>query len=88
MFYFLYGIISALFAVMVTFNHLAPEILDDYYIELLNNEYFHIWKYTNLTIASIFIICCIIWIYCQGMDAAKEISKQIEEEPLINKSNE
>lgn len=80
LYYFFYGFISALFAFVVFFDNTAYQLLDDYYIELLNKEYNNAWIYTKMVIVFSFIICCIIWIYLQGLSAATEIAEQIKKE--------
>lgn len=83
LFYYLYGAISILFLCVLTFDYFAYEVLDDYYIELLKHQYYHIWEYTNLVITFAFVLFSIIWIYHQGVNSAKEIAKQYEEEEKL-----
>ena len=79
-FYFIYGFISAITLTMLVFNNYADTFLDDYYIEKLYHEWYKMWNLINLTINMMFTICSIIWIYVQGMVAAKELTKKETEE--------
>lgn len=78
-FHFIYGFISALTLIALIFNNYADMILDDYYVEKLYNDYYDYWNGFNLTMNCLFAICSIIWIYIQGLEAAKELTKKEEE---------
>ena len=48
LFYFLFGIIIALYAFVICFDLYAPIYLDDYYIDILYTNYAKVWYYTPL----------------------------------------
>lgn len=77
--YFIYGFVSALMLIAITFDHTMEIFFDDYYIELFYNEWRPYWDITNITITTLFFLCSMIWIYHQGTSAA------CEEKLLINK---
>lgn len=81
--YFVFGVICALFACIATFNNYFEIYLDDYYVDLLYNEYNKEWYYVTLISSTIFIFSVIAWVYSLGK-SANELSK----EPLISKTNE
>lgn len=80
-FYYFFGIITALYAFMVLFDLYAPEFIDDYWLDILCNEYAQEWYYSNIIIAAIMILCTIVWVYNLGR-SAKELE---EKEPLLIK---
>lgn len=67
--YFLYGIITALAFVMFTFNQTMEIVLDDYYVDLFYGEWQTYWSITSITIAILYGISSVIWIYNQGKGA-------------------
>lgn len=83
-FYYFFGIITALYTVMVLFDLYAPEFIDDYWLDILYNKYAQEWYYSNIIIAAIMILFTIIWVYNLGRN-----SKELEEkEPLLIKKEE
>ena len=83
-FYYFFGIMTALYAFMVLFDLYAPEFIDDYWLDILCNKYAQEWYYSNIIIAAIMILCTIIWVYNLGR-SAKELE---EKEPLLIKKEE
>ena len=84
LFYFLFGIMIALYAFVILFDLYAPVYLDDYYMDKLAVDYATEWYYTNISISIISILFSIIWIYNLGKGANHE-----KKEPLlINKEKE
>lgn len=79
LFHFIYGFISALTLIALLSNNYADMFLDDYYVEKLYNDYYNYWNGFILTTNCLFTICSIIWIYMQGLAAAKELTKKEEE---------
>lgn len=77
-FHFIYGFISALTLIALLFNNYADIVLDEYYVEKLYSDYYNYWNGFILTTNCLFTICSIIWIYMQGLDAAKELTKKEE----------
>ena len=83
-FYFLFGIIIALYAFMVLFDVCGPIYLDDYYMDKLVTNYSNEWYYTNLSISAITLFFTIVWIYNLGRGTNHE-----KKEPLLtNKEKE
>lgn len=81
LFYYFFGIITALYAFIVLFDFYAPEFIDDYWLDILCDKYAQEWYYSNITIAAIMILCTIVWVYNLGR-SAKELE---EKEPLLIK---
>jgi hypothetical protein len=82
LFYFLFGIIVALYAFVILFNVCGPIYLDDYYMDKLVTNYSNEWYYTNLSISAIALFFTIVWIYNLGRDTNHE------KEPLLTKKEE
>ena len=82
LFYFLFGIIIALYAFMVCFDLYAPIYLDDVYLDMLYTNYAKEWYYTNIGISSVAILMVAIWIFNLGKDSNKE------KEPLLKEKDE
>lgn len=83
-FYYFFGIMTALYAFMVLFDLYAPEFIDDYWLDILCNKYAQEWYYSNIIIAAVMILCTIVWVYNLGR-SAKELE---EKEPLLIKKEE
>lgn len=84
LFYFLFGIIVALYAFVILFDVCGPIYLDDYYMDKLVTNYSNEWYYTNLSISAIALFFTIVWIYNLGRGTSHE-----KKEPLlINKEEE
>lgn len=83
LFYFLFGIIVALYAFMVLFDVCGPIYLDDYYIDKLIVNYSNEWYYTNLSISAITLFFTIVWIYNLGKGTNHE-----KKEPLLTNKEE
>ena len=83
-FYYFFGIMTALYAFMILFDLYAPEFIDDYWLDILRNKYAQEWYYSNIIVAAIMILCTIIWAYNLGR-SAKELE---EKEPLLIKKEE
>ena len=78
LFHFIYGFIAAITLMALLFNNYADMFLDDYYVEKLYNDWYNYWFGFITTMNCLFTICSIIWIYIQGLIAAKELTKQEE----------
>ena len=83
-FYYFFGIMTALYAFMVLFDLYAPEFIDDYWLDILCNKYAQEWYYSNIIIAAVMILCTIVWVYNLGR-SAKELE---EKEQLLIKKEE
>lgn len=83
LFYYLFGIMTVLYAFVILFDLYAPVYLDDYYIDTLVQNYAQEWYYTNLTVAAVTILFVIVWIYNLGRGANHE-----KKEPLLTKEKE
>jgi hypothetical protein len=82
LFYFLFGIIVALYAFVILFDICGPIYLDDYYMDKLVTNYSNEWYYTNLSISAIALFFTIVWIYNLGRGTNHE------KEPLLTKKEE
>ena len=77
LFYFLFGIIIALYAFMILFDVCGPIYLDDYYMDKLVTNYSTEWYYANLSISAIALFFTIVWVYMLGKGTNHE------KEPLL-----
>ena len=66
LFYFVFGIMIALYAFVILFDLYAPVYLDDYYIDKLMQNYAQESYYTNIAISAKTKFFTIIWIYNLG----------------------
>ena len=82
--YFLFGVLTTLFVFTSLFDAYHTEFLDDYWINLLHNEYYVIYQRTTFTIALLALSSSIIWIYNLGK-GTRELE---EKEPLLIKKEE
>ena len=80
-FYYFFGIITALYTFAVLFALYAPEFIDDYWLDILYDKYAQEWYYFNITIGAIMILCLIIWAYNLG----RGVIEPKEKEPLLIK---
>ena len=53
LFYYLFGIMTALYAFVILFDLCAPVYVDDYYMDMLMQNYAQEWYYTNLAVSAI-----------------------------------
>lgn len=74
-FYYTFGFMTALFIFSILFNLYCEEFIDDYWLNVLYNNYAQEWYYTTLTIGALEIIYITTWIYNLGKNA-KESSKE------------
>lgn len=82
LFYFLFGIMIALYAFVILFDLYAPVYLDNYYMDKLAVDYATEWYYTNISISIVSILFSIIWIYNLGKGTNHE------KEPLLTNKEE
>lgn len=66
LFYFLFGIIIALYAFVILFDLYAPIYLDDYYLDILYTKYAKEWYYGNIIMCSISLFFVLVWVYTLG----------------------
>lgn len=66
LFFYLFGIITALYAFVLLFNAYAPEFMDDYWLDYIAKHYSKVWYYGSFTIAFILILFTIIFVYNLG----------------------
>ena len=84
LFYYLFGIITVLYAFVILFDLCAPVYLDDYYMDMLMQNYAQEWYYTNISVSAITIFFVLVWVYNMGRGTSHE-----KKEPLlINKEEE
>lgn len=81
LFYFLFGIIIALYAFVILFDVCGPIYLDDYYIDKLVTNYSNEWYYTNISVSTIALFFIIVWIY----NLSKGTNHEKKEPLFINK---
>ena len=61
--YCLWGLSSVVILLTISFNHYAEFYLNDYYTNLLFNEYHKEWAYINIMITGIWLILTWIGLY-------------------------
>ena len=61
--YCLWGLSSIILLLAISFNHYAEFYLNDYYTNLLFNEYHKEWAYINIMITGIWLILTWIGLY-------------------------
>ena len=83
LFFYLFGIITALYAFVIMFNLYAPELMDDYWLDYVAIHYPDLWYYGSLTTAIVFILFLIIFVY--NLEKGTNHEKR---EPLLIKSKE
>lgn len=77
LFYYLFGIITMLYLITVSFDYFAPIYLDDYYLDLLVIKYSKEWYYGNLIIAITMCVFTIIWVYTLGRGTSHEKKEKL-----------
>lgn len=83
LFYYLFGIATALYMFVLLFNAYAFELLSDYYINILK-QHGDILFYVNMTITAIQILFCVTVInnfFCK-------LTKEDENEELTKNENQ
>lgn len=83
LFYFLFGIIIALYAFVVCFDLYAPVYLDNYYLDILYTKYAKEWYYGNIIVSSVFLFFTLVWVYMLGKGTNHE-----KKEPLLTNKKE
>lgn len=83
LFYYLFGIITALYAFVILFDLYSPIYLDDYYLDILYTKYAKEWYYGNIIVSSISLFFTLIWVYMLGKNTNRE-----KEKPLLTKKEE
>ena len=84
LFYYLFGIMTALYAFVIIFYLYAPVYFDEYYMDMLMQNYAQEWYYTNISVSAITIFFVLVWVYNMGRGTSHE-----KKEPLlINKEEE
>ena len=83
LFYYLFGILSALLCGIHVFNSYADIYLDDYYVELLYNVYPTQLIYINTIVSVLWSIFAIIFVFMLGRSTNHE-----KREPLLIKEEE
>lgn len=78
LFYYLFGIMTALYAFVILFDLCAPIYLDDYYMDALVQNYAQEWYYTNIGVSAVSIFFVLVWIYNLGRGTNHE-----KKEPLL-----
>lgn len=64
--YFLFGIITALFATMMIIEYQGVYIFDVEVYKLLYTDYWGYWYYSKILIATLFIFCVLSFVYTLG----------------------
>lgn len=80
LFYYLFGIVTALYVAVFCFDAYAPVFLDDYYLEKLTREYAREWYNVNMAIAIIGAVFALVWAWNLGKGTNHE-----KKEPLLTK---
>ena len=84
LFYYVFGIVTALLASLITFKLCYREFLDDYYIEMLHQHYWDVYLAIASGISILFLVLTWSWMYNLG----KGTNHEKREPLLINKSEE
>ena len=84
LFYYLFGIMTALYAFVILFDLYAPIYLDDHYLDILYTKYAKEWYYGNIIVSSISLFFTLVWVYILG----KGTNHEKKEPLLINKEEE
>ena len=84
LFYYLFGIMTALYAFVILFDLYAPVYLDDHYLDILYTKYAKDWYSINIMISSISLFFALAWVYTLG----KGTNHEKKEPLLINKEEE
>lgn len=84
LFFYLFGIISALYAFVILFNLYGPEFIDDYWLDYLVINYPNLWYYSSFTISCILILFIIVFVYNLG----KGTNYERKEKLLIDENNQ
>lgn len=80
LFYFTFGIMTALYAFVILFDLYAPIYLDNYYLDILYTKYAKEWYYGNIIVSSISLFFALTWVYTLGKSTDHE-----KREPLLTK---
>lgn len=83
LFYYLFGIMTALYAFVILFDLYAPVYLDDYYMDMLMQNYAQEWYCTNISVSAITIFFVLVWVYNMGRGTSHE-----KKEPLLTNKEE
>lgn len=64
--YFLFGLITALFADVMIIEHQGIYFFDEEVYRLLYTDYWNYWYYSKVVIIALFIFCVLSFVYTLG----------------------
>lgn len=64
--YFLFGLITALFAAVMIIEHQGIYFFDEEVYGLLYTDYWNYWYYSKVVIIALFIFCVLSFVYTLG----------------------
>lgn len=80
-FYFVFGIMFAIVAVLFGIEHYGREFIQDYWIERMwYGDLEQAYEATKTAAIIIFLIFVIAWTYHKGRDAAHQVSNEFMED--------
>lgn len=86
-FYFIFGLLTAILILLFGIEYYGREIIQDYWIERLWYEDLKLcYDVSKMTIIIIYLLFIVCWTYKQGMDAAHEIKKELQNDKIINEN--
>lgn len=81
LFYFLFGILTAIIAMVFGVEHYGREFIQDYWIEQMwYGELQQLYDTIKSVIVILYLLFIISWTYMQGKDAAYEIKNESKKE--------
>lgn len=66
MYFFLFGLITALFVAVMIIEHQGMYFFDEEVYGLLYTDYWNYWYYSKVVIIALFIFCVLSFVYTLG----------------------
>lgn len=85
LFYFLFGILTAIMAIVFGVEHYGREFIQDYWIEQMwYGELQQLYNGIKTTIIIIYLMFIVSWTYMQGKNAAHEMKEESDDDDNNN----
>lgn len=85
LFYFLFGILTAIMAIVFSVEHYGREFIQDYWIEQMwYGELQQLYNGIKTTIIIIYLMFIVSWTYMQGKNAAYEMKEESDDDDNDN----